>query len=55
MAPTGPLRDLDVYLLEQQGFYDLVPERMHIRLDRMFARLRDRREAEQASPLWGCG
>lgn len=49
MAPTGPLRDLDVYLLEQQGFYDLVPERMHAGLDRMFARLLDRRRAEQAT------
>ena len=48
MAPTGPLRDLDAYLLEQQGFHALVPEQMHVGLDRMFARLRDRREAEQA-------
>jgi len=47
MAPTGPLRDLDVYLLEQQGFRDLVPERMQAGLDRMFALLRDRRTAEQ--------
>ncbi|WEF24796.1 CHAD domain-containing protein [Paracoccus sp. S3-43] len=48
MAPTGPLRDLDVYLLAQQDFCDLVPERMHDGLDRVFARLRDRREEEQA-------
>lgn len=49
MAQTGPLRDLDVYLLGQQGFRDLVPERMHSGLDRMFALLRYRRTAEQAT------
>lgn len=48
MVPTGPLRDLDVYLLAQQDFCDLVPDRMHAGLDRMFARLRDRRAAEHA-------
>ena len=37
MAPTGPLRDLDVYLLERGDFYDLLPESLHGGLDRMFA------------------
>ena len=37
MAPTGPLRDLDVYLLERGEFYDLLPASLHGGLDRMFA------------------
>ena len=36
MAPTGRLRDLDVYLLEKQRYFDLLPETMHGGLDRMF-------------------
>lgn len=46
MAPSGPLRDLDVYLLEQQSFYDLVPDAMHGGLDAMFALIRLRRADE---------
>ncbi|SNY91265.1 CHAD domain-containing protein [Cohaesibacter sp. ES.047] len=37
MAPTGRLRDLDVYLLEKQKFYDLLPQSLHGGLDQMFA------------------
>ena len=48
MAPTGLLRDIDVYLLERRGFFDLVPAMMHAGLERMFAILRDRRAGEQA-------
>ncbi|MBY8974501.1 CHAD domain-containing protein [Rhodobacteraceae bacterium NNCM2] len=36
MAPTGPLRDLDVYLLERQQYYDLLPETLHSGLTLMF-------------------
>jgi len=47
MAPTGTLRDLDVYLLEKQRFYDLLPEGLHIGLDTLFDLLSQRRAAEQ--------
>ncbi len=47
MAPTGPTRDLDVYLLKQQAFHDLLPESLHAGLDRLFSQLRDRRATEQ--------
>ncbi|MGE4322663.1 MAG: CHAD domain-containing protein [Sphingobium sp.] len=43
MAPTGALRDLDVYLLDQQAFFDLVPDSMHEGLASMFALLEARR------------
>lgn len=36
MAPTGRLRDLDVYLLDRQTYYDLVPASVHGGLDQMF-------------------
>jgi len=47
MTPTGPLRDLDVYLLEQELFYSLVPRTMHSGLDAMFSLIRGRRTDEQ--------
>lgn len=47
MAPTGPLRDLDVYLLEQESFYAFVPRTMHNGLDAMFSLIRSRRTDEQ--------
>ena len=48
MAPTGPLRDLDVYLLERGEFYDLLPESLHRGLDRMFAMFTaERRDAHK--------
>jgi len=46
MAQSGPLRDLDVYLLERQSFYELVPETMHPGLDAMFALIETRRADE---------
>ncbi len=46
MAPSGPLRDLDVYLLEQESFYGLIPDTIHDGLDAMFALIRERRAAE---------
>jgi len=48
MAPTGSLRDLDVYLLEQASFYSLVPHTMHDGLDAMFSLIANRRIKEQA-------
>lgn len=36
MKPTNRLRDLDVFLLEQQGFYELLPANMHKGLQQMF-------------------
>lgn len=37
MVPTGPLRDLDVYLLEQDLYYDMLPTNLHEGLRLMFA------------------
>ncbi len=37
MAPTGPLRDLDVYLLERDYYFDLLPQSLHEGLELMFA------------------
>jgi len=36
MAPTGRLRDLDVYFLEHDQYYDILPESLHDGLDIMF-------------------
>ena len=44
MAPTGRVRDLDVYLLEKQKYYDLVPDSLHGGLDKMFSMFADERE-----------
>ncbi len=59
MAPTGPLRDLDVYLLEREAFYAMAPEALHEGLDEMFELFARERAAEQArlaeflrSPAW---
>ncbi|MGV8986973.1 MAG: CHAD domain-containing protein [Cypionkella sp.] len=47
MAPTGRLRDLDVYLLERQKYYDLVPMTLHTGLNTMFAMFAKERKAER--------
>jgi CHAD domain-containing protein len=44
MAPTGRLRDLDVYLLEKDEFYQLLPDSLHGGLDRMFAQFAEERQ-----------
>ncbi len=49
MAPTGQLRDLDVQLLDQKRFFDLVPDRMHGGLEAMFSLLGGRRAEVQAT------
>ncbi|MBN2025535.1 MAG: CHAD domain-containing protein [Actinobacteria bacterium] len=41
------LRDLDVYLLEKQGYYDMLPQRLHAGLDRYFARITRKRNSQQ--------
>lgn len=47
MAATGRLRDLDVYLLDKDAFYALVPDSLHVGLDRMFALFAEQRATEQ--------
>ncbi|TMV06533.1 CHAD domain-containing protein [Ruegeria sediminis] len=47
MAATGRLRDLDVYLLEQDKYFELLPESLHDGLRVMFDRFRKERTAEQ--------
>jgi len=43
---TGPLRDLDVYLLDEPRYRALLPDDLQPGLDRLFARLRAEREVE---------
>lgn len=47
MARTGRLRDLDVYLLEKQHYYEVLPPSFHQGLDQMFALFAKEREAER--------
>ncbi|AEC19194.1 hypothetical protein PT7_0654 [Pusillimonas sp. T7-7] len=47
MAPTGPLRDLDVYLLEKQAYYALLPQNLHKGLNTLYNIFADQRQAEQ--------
>ncbi len=44
MSPTGRLRDLDVYLLEKQSFFNIVPATLHAGLDEMFNRFQAERK-----------
>ncbi|ABB23868.1 conserved hypothetical protein [Pelodictyon luteolum DSM 273] len=48
-AKTGPLRDLDVYLLEKEQFRSWLPEALHPGLDTFFAALSRRRKVLQRS------
>ncbi len=48
MARTGRMRDLDVYLLERQKYYDLLPQILHGGLDMLFARFAEERKEEHA-------
>lgn len=47
MAPSGPLRDLDVYLLEKHSYYALLPQSLHGGLDTLYDMFAQQREAEQ--------
>ncbi len=49
MEPTGRVRDLDVYLLEKELYYNLVPENLHEGLGVMFAKFDAERKRAQAS------
>ncbi len=49
MAPTGRLRDLDVYLLEKQACYDLLPDSLHQGLDTLYRMFAEQRQIEQLS------
>lgn len=46
MAATGRLRDLDVYLLEKQVYFDLLPEGLHAGLHTMFDQFEIERKAQ---------
>jgi CHAD domain-containing protein len=46
MRTTNRLRDLDVYLLDQAGYYDLLPATMHDGLDQIFASFRRERRQQ---------
>ena len=48
MTPTGRLRDLDVYLLEKQHLYGLLPNTLHSGLDAMFKMFTAERKAAHA-------
>lgn len=45
MEPTGDLRDLDVYLLTQNDYYNLLPQELHLGLNGMFKRFAQRRNS----------
>lgn len=60
MAPTGKLRDLDVYLLTRSDYAKLLPPDLHPGLAHMFARFSEHRAAAHAelaqqlqSPAYG--
>ena len=46
MAVTGRLRDLDVYLLEKNLYFDLLPEALHPGLSLMFRKFTTERKAK---------
>lgn len=46
MAPTGRLRDIDVYLLERDSYFPLLPQSLHGGLNEMFDRIGKSRKAE---------
>lgn len=47
MAPTGRLRDLDVYLLGRDDYYAMLPESLHEGLTLMFRIFAEERQREQ--------
>ncbi|GGA77912.1 CHAD domain-containing protein [Neiella marina] len=46
MAPTGRLRDLDVYLLEKESYFQLIPESLHEGLHIMFGQFEQERQQQ---------
>ena len=49
MAPTGRLRDLDVYLLAQDDYFAMLPETLHAGLELMFGMFRNERRKAHRS------
>ncbi len=49
MAPTGRVRDLDVYLLEKYNYFKLLPPSLHEGAGIMFTMLEDERKQVQAA------
>jgi CHAD domain-containing protein len=49
MAPTGRMRDLDVYLLEKDHYFDLLPDQLHDGLTAMFDMFAKERNAQLAA------
>lgn len=49
MAPTGRLRDLDVYMLQRQDFYGHLPKSLHGGLDRLYGMFAEERARELAA------
>lgn len=47
MTRTGPLRDLDVYLLEKDKYFNLIPPNLHSGLSEMFDQFQTERTQEQ--------
>ena len=47
MVPTGPLRDIDVYLIQRPQFFHLLPKLFHSGLDTMFGMFAAQRQAEK--------
>jgi CHAD domain-containing protein len=53
MAPTGRLRDLDVYLTERQRYYDFLPDSLHDGLTVMFDMFENERtETRKTLAIW---
>ncbi|WP_298848664.1 CHAD domain-containing protein [uncultured Ruegeria sp.] len=48
MAPTGRMRDLDVYLLDKDMYFNLVPSKLHAGLHEMFDRFQKERMQEMS-------
>jgi CHAD domain-containing protein len=49
MAPTGRVRDLDVYLLEKDIYFNLIPPNLHLGAEAMFAQFAKERSRALAT------
>ncbi|WP_170760175.1 CHAD domain-containing protein [Ruegeria lacuscaerulensis] len=48
MEPTGRVRDLDVYLLEKDTYFNLIPDNLHVGAEAMFAQFSKERTSALA-------
>lgn len=48
MAPTGRLRDLDVYTLDRDNYFSMIPEELHVGARQLFDRFESERSQELA-------